>query len=549
MKRDMLKSHILAIVVIAMMLSAPLVGLVIPSDDVDASIPSYDVYYDSLSADGKKVYDALVAHAESESFGDLTVTMMASNPSSDDIGRAFQAFIWEQPQYFWIRWMDDGGSYSDNTLTIPLEYIGPIALATDKSAKLAELKSKVKESVDGYVTSGRMTYELIKGFHDRMINDCSYDTSATLSEGYDNAYNILGVFVDGEAVCQGYSMAMKYLCDKAGVPCINVSGTSYSNNGSGPHMWNYIMMDDGLWYCMDVTWDDPTVIGGGEMLLYDNFLVGSDTVNDERKFIESHVPLYEDHLDPFTSAIPAINKDVPWKLSKDPYHLRPGSESEVVYEIGDAGDSPFNLTRVMIDPDDSDNILNNIGPDGKGVIIAGNITFILTMDAIEQIFAEMKSEGTDLFTFGCVIENREFTDVFDKMYHKNVYAPFILNNGVPIEDLDDVGEGIDVEIGIPYEMAENDIELFLLVWGLDYDDEGEDMELSPIWGSKYNDGMMTYRITDSFEDGYVITSNPFGNFSFAWVLVVLAVALILAIVVIVTIIVVLFKIIRWVARR
>ena len=61
--------------------------------------------------------------------------------------------------------------------------------------------------------------------------------------------------------------------------------------------------------------------------------------------------------------------------------------------------------------------------------------------------------------------------------------------------------------------------------------------------------MMTYRITDSFEDGYVITSNPFGNFSFAWVLVVLAVALILAIVVIVTIIVVLFKIIRWVARR
>lgn len=50
-------------------------------------------------------------------------------------------------------------------------------------------------------------------------------------------------------VCESYANAFKAVCDEAGIPCIVVSGAD--------HMWNYVQDDDGVWYAVDTTWDDP----------------------------------------------------------------------------------------------------------------------------------------------------------------------------------------------------------------------------------------------------------------------------------------------------
>ncbi len=53
-------------------------------------------------------------------------------------------------------------------------------------------------------------------------------------------------------------------------------------NSSGQieaHAWNYVQMDDGQWYAIDVTWDDPIIIGDGvpgKDIKYKYFLRGSD---------------------------------------------------------------------------------------------------------------------------------------------------------------------------------------------------------------------------------------------------------------------------------
>lgn len=64
-------------------------------------------------------------------------------------------------------------------------------------------------------------------------------------------------------VCEGYARAFKILCDRSGIPCIVVTGYARPNNevGNELHMWNEVMMEDGRWYAVDVTWDDP--VGSG----------------------------------------------------------------------------------------------------------------------------------------------------------------------------------------------------------------------------------------------------------------------------------------------
>ena len=96
-------------------------------------------------------------------------------------------------------------------------------------------------------------------------------------------------------VCEGYSRAFKVLCKEMGIPCILMSGNARSNaqsKGEG-HMWDYVQMEDGRWYAVDVTWDDP-IIGGTNSAISGQeshkwFLTGSQTdMGGGFAFIDSH---------------------------------------------------------------------------------------------------------------------------------------------------------------------------------------------------------------------------------------------------------------------
>ena len=93
-----------------------------------------------------------------------------------------------------------------------------------------------------------------------------------------------GALIKNKVVCEGYAKAFKYLLDSLKIECILVSGTAINSSGeSESHMWNYVKLDD-KWYAVDVTWDDPIIIGGRNPnnLRHDYFLKGSNT------FIYSH---------------------------------------------------------------------------------------------------------------------------------------------------------------------------------------------------------------------------------------------------------------------
>lgn len=103
-----------------------------------------------------------------------------------------------------------------------------------------------------WVDSSMNDLEKALTIHDYLVLNCEYDEERRLN-GTAPAYShsAYGALVDGRTVCDGYSHAYAYILeDKLGIPCELV--TSESMN----HAWNMILID-GAWYHVDVTWDDP----------------------------------------------------------------------------------------------------------------------------------------------------------------------------------------------------------------------------------------------------------------------------------------------------
>lgn len=54
------------------------------------------------------------------------------------------------------------------------------------------------------------------------------------------------------SVCEGIAKSYKFLCDKAGIPCIVVFGKAYNDTSVGEHAWNIIETESGYKH-VDVT--------------------------------------------------------------------------------------------------------------------------------------------------------------------------------------------------------------------------------------------------------------------------------------------------------
>ena len=108
--------------------------------------------------------------------------------------------------------------------------------------------------------------------HDRLIAMCRYtDSSSDVYKG-----TIYGLLCDGLAACEGYAKTAKYLLDQLGIPCFVVHGNSTPpGSRTESHMWNVVQLD-GAWYHLDLTWDDPVLEKGGDLIRYTYFNVTDD---------------------------------------------------------------------------------------------------------------------------------------------------------------------------------------------------------------------------------------------------------------------------------
>lgn len=117
------------------------------------------------------------------------------------------------------------------------------------------------EETENEVTAGEgknLNAEKVKYVHNYIINHTSYRLeNACKEENVGFIRTSYGSVVKGEAVCEGYSRALKAVLDRMGIPCLLVYGV-YMHDKDTPelHMWCEVEIE-GVWYAVDATMDDP----------------------------------------------------------------------------------------------------------------------------------------------------------------------------------------------------------------------------------------------------------------------------------------------------
>lgn len=158
-------------------------------------------------------------------------------------GTTFNYTFTQEGRYFWqFSVLDDGGEFFAFQ-TRPYES-HTAADETDTTT----VAGKANWVVVQVIKPGMSTYDRALALHDWLIYNAKYDTTYT-------NYDASGVLLKGTGVCDSYGRAYLMLCTIAGIECIYVTGHA----GGESHGWNMIKLDDGKWYHVDCTWDDPVV--------------------------------------------------------------------------------------------------------------------------------------------------------------------------------------------------------------------------------------------------------------------------------------------------
>ena len=261
-------------------------------------------WYGLLSDFEKEIYDEF----RDADFGTTAVTFTNLIWSEEpDLDLLLSAITRDMPELFYFNDIaTDGFSYYDLNRSGDLDAGDRIPSFTVRTrlnssayastSAINSYNTQLWNKINAFDASAYHTrYALIKGIHDYIANACAYDPNYNNSNINPRAYDAVGCLVDGLCVCQGYSETFQIFCNYLKIPAVCITGTA---NG-GAHMWNGVLMDDGKWYCMDITWDDQGSI------YYDFFLVGlntKDTYFGGYAFKNSHVQDSENLAVPFTTA-------------------------------------------------------------------------------------------------------------------------------------------------------------------------------------------------------------------------------------------------------
>lgn len=157
--------------------------------------------------------------------------------------------------------------------------------ATPTPSSDAEAKKVAQSVINGIINSSMTDFEKVLAIHDWLTFNVDYDyTNYKNGTIPTTSYSALGVFQTKKAVCQGYALAFKLLAETAGLEVTYVTGTANNGTGNGyeGHAWNQVKVN-GVWYNIDVTWDDPIGSGDHSGNGYSYFLISDAQINKNHK--------------------------------------------------------------------------------------------------------------------------------------------------------------------------------------------------------------------------------------------------------------------------
>lgn len=249
-------------------------------------------YYEQLDVYSKLIYKTILNNIDQVRAGNAEIELsnslsniMKQNNGKEKINIAFQnawsAFRLDHPEIFDINIKNVYLTTKTTTIGNKTKYEFYLNSKEEKDLKSINntknvVEQKEQEVIKGLNNSNNATK--ILGVHNWLIDNLQYDV--TMQK--ENNSNIYGALIEKNVVCEGYAKAFKYILDDLEIPCVIICGEVVDEDGnSQKHAWNEVYLN-GKWYAIDVTWDDPIIIGGGKItneLRYKYFLKGATDIN------------------------------------------------------------------------------------------------------------------------------------------------------------------------------------------------------------------------------------------------------------------------------
>lgn len=198
-------------------------------------------YFSVLSSDEQKLYMEIF-----NAIFTMSEEVELSSADADQVDRIFNLCLMDHPEFFYC----DG--YKNKLQTaegkpVSIFFSGSYSMGKEERKETeAKLKEAVDKIIDG-VPDDDSDYEKAKYIYEWIIDNTEYNVNAPDSQ------KITSVLLNHSSVCQGYTMATKYLLDRMGIFCTVVYGSAKDES----HAWNLASLD-GTYCFIDTTWGDAS---------------------------------------------------------------------------------------------------------------------------------------------------------------------------------------------------------------------------------------------------------------------------------------------------
>ena len=239
----------------------------VPTPEFEFDTSNNYFYFNQLSYDQKIIYNQIA-----QGLSNFQKKIKLNKAKRADMEYASFAIMMDHPEFFWTS--DYTFTIMNNEYVTEIEYRNPYG-TKDKLEKVNREVDKIFLELNRQGITN--DYDKLKFFYDWIVNNVDYGDSF-------ESQDITSVFLTKISVCAGYSKAFLYLCQRAGIECAYIPGTTTDGESHG---WNLVKLN-GYYYWVDVTWGDPVYAGeSSKEINYNYFLV-----NDEELF-KNHVINYD----------------------------------------------------------------------------------------------------------------------------------------------------------------------------------------------------------------------------------------------------------------
>ena len=247
-------------------------------------------YFEGLDNTEKHAYNAVLSAVRA-----FPQRIAVPKLTSEQLNRMYTALLYDNPELFFlgrspsVRQNKQWAYFYPQYLMGQADYEAMLKKCADVADKIAAEAEKKETAFDK---------ELL--VHDKLIAMCRYSEN----QAYTYRSTIYGVLCGKNAACEGYAKAAKYLLDRLKIPCYVVAGHSTPpGSASQSHMWDVVELD-GKYYHLDLTWDDPVLEDGQNLIRHTYFNVtdgvigkthsgysGTDacTAIDDNYFVHEHM--------------------------------------------------------------------------------------------------------------------------------------------------------------------------------------------------------------------------------------------------------------------